>query len=61
MNSEIKPGLTRMQTYETTAPMRATQLLPADMFSTPAMIGLTEGTCVRLSAPYYPHWISKIF
>jgi fluoroacetyl-CoA thioesterase len=51
MNSEIKPGLTHTQTYETTAPMRATQLT-ADMFSTPAMIGLMEGTCVRLTAPY---------
>ena len=52
MKSGLKPGLTRTQTYETTAPMRATQLLTADVFSTPAMIGLMEGTCVRLTAPY---------
>jgi predicted thioesterase len=31
--------------------MRAKQLT-ADVFSTPAMIGLMEGTCVRLIAPY---------
>ena len=51
MKSEPKPGLTHTQTYETTAQMRATQLA-ADVFSTPAMIGLMEGTCVRLTAPY---------
>ena len=31
--------------------MRAKQLT-SDVFSTPAMIGLMEGTCVRLIAPY---------
>ena len=31
--------------------MRAKQL-SFDVFSTPAMIGLMEGTCVRLIAPY---------
>jgi fluoroacetyl-CoA thioesterase len=51
MKSGLKPGLTHTQTYETTAPMRAPQLT-ADVFSTPAMIGLMEGTCVRLTAPY---------
>jgi len=51
MKSDLKPGLTHTQTYETTAPMRATQMT-ADMFSTPAMIGLMEGTSVRLTAPY---------
>lgn len=51
MKSELKPGLTHTQTYETNAQMRATQLT-ADVFSTPAMIGLMEGTCVRLTTPY---------
>jgi fluoroacetyl-CoA thioesterase len=45
------PGLAHVQTYETTLEMRAKQLT-ADIFSTPAMIGLMEGTCVRLVAPY---------
>ena len=52
MKNEIKPGLKHSQLYETTARMRATQLSHADVFSTPAMIGLMEGTCVRLTAPY---------
>ena len=52
MNNQIKPGLKHTQTYETTERMRATQLSDADVFSTPAMIGLMEGTCVRLTAEY---------
>jgi len=52
MKTDIKPGLKHTQTYETTERMRATQLSHADVFSTPAMIGLMEGTCVRLTAPY---------
>lgn len=47
----ITPGLNRTQTYETTERMRATQL-QSDVFSTPAMIGLMEGTCVRLTEPF---------
>lgn len=47
----LTPGLTRTQTYETTERMRATQL-QSDVFSTPAMIGLMEGTCVRLTEPF---------
>ncbi|HSK29515.1 MAG TPA: thioesterase family protein, partial [Candidatus Limnocylindria bacterium] len=41
----------RTQTYVTTLEMRARQLT-ADVFSTPAMIGLMERTCVELTAPY---------
>jgi len=52
MKSKLKPGLTHSQTYETTVQMRAAQLVTADVFSTPAMIGLMEGTCVRLTAPF---------
>jgi fluoroacetyl-CoA thioesterase len=52
VKSDLKTGLMHSQTYETTAQMRAAQLVTADVFSTPAMIGLMEGTCVRLTAPY---------
>lgn len=45
------PGLTHTQTYLTTLEMRAKQLA-ADIFSTPAMIGLMEYTCVLLVAPH---------
>ena len=51
MKTEIKPGITRTQTYVTTLQMRARQLT-ADVFSTPAMIGLMERTCVELTEPY---------
>ena len=51
MKEGLVPGLTHQQTYVTTPAMRASQLT-ADVFSTPAMIGLMEGTCVRLVAPY---------
>lgn len=47
----MAPGLTHSQTYVTTPEMRAKQLA-ADIFSTPAMIGLMEYTCVLLVAPY---------
>jgi predicted thioesterase len=51
MKDGLVPGLTHIQTYVTTPAMRATQLT-TDVFSTPAMIGLMEGTCVRLMAPF---------
>jgi fluoroacetyl-CoA thioesterase len=52
MTNEISPGITRTRTYTTTPEMRARQLTSSDVFSTPAMIGLMEGTCVELTAPY---------
>jgi len=52
MRNDIKPGLKHSQTYETTERMRAPQLTHASVFSTPSMIGLMEGACVRLTAPY---------
>ena len=51
MKNGLAPGLTVEQTYATTLEMRAKQLA-ADIFSTPAMIGLMEGTCVQLVEPY---------
>jgi fluoroacetyl-CoA thioesterase len=51
MKNGLIPGLTHTQTYVTTLEMRAKQLT-ADIFSTPAMIGLMELTCVRLVEPY---------
>ena len=51
MKVDLAPGITRTQSYETTLEMRARQL-EADVFSTPAMIGLMERTCVELTEPY---------
>ncbi len=52
MKSELQAGLKYSQSYETTERMRAPQLTHTDVLSTPSMIGLIEGTCVRLTAPY---------
>src|SRR6516162_8385867 len=51
MKNGLVPGLAHTQTYVTTIEMRAKQL-ESDIFSTPAMIGLMEYTCVLLVAPY---------
>jgi fluoroacetyl-CoA thioesterase len=52
MKDGIKPGIQQTQTYQTIERMRAPQLSHADVLSTPSLIGLIEGTCVRLTAPY---------
>lgn len=51
MKNGLVPGCTHTETYLTTQEMRAKQLV-SDVFSTPAMIGLMEYTCVLLVAPY---------
>lgn len=51
MKDALQPGTTLTRTYNTTMEMRARQLA-ADFFSTPAMIGLMERTCVELTAPF---------
>ena len=51
MKDNLRPGLTRTQSYATTMDMRARQL-KADVFSTPSMISLMKRTCTDLTEPY---------
>jgi len=54
MKDTLKPGMSAEQTITTTPEMGITHLGPnaPSMFSTPSMIGLMEGTCVRFLTPH---------
>jgi fluoroacetyl-CoA thioesterase len=54
MKKGLITGLRHQQTYVTTPQMRAKQLA-TDVLSTPALIGLMEGTCVEVLVPYLDH------
>ncbi len=54
MKAEFVPGITDEMTITTTPDMGITHLGPSvpSMYSTPSMVGLIEGTCVRLIGRY---------
>lgn len=54
MKSGFEPGISDEMTITTTPDMGITHLGPdvPSMFSTPAMVSLIEGTCVRLITQY---------
>jgi fluoroacetyl-CoA thioesterase len=54
MKAILQPGMSFEQTIVTTPEMGITHLGPdaPRLFSTPAMIGLMEGTCVQFLTPY---------
>ena len=54
MKPELKPGVSDKQTITTTAEMGIVHWGPGapSMYSTPAMVSLIEGTCVRLLSRY---------
>ena len=54
MKAEFVPGIEDAMTITTTPDMGITHLGPnvPSMYSTPAMVGLIEGTCVRLIGRY---------
>ncbi len=54
MKPELKPGVSDEQTITTTSEMGIVHLGPdaPSMYSTPAMVALIEGTCVRLLSRY---------
>ena len=54
MKAEFAPGIADEMTITTTPDMGITHLGPGvpSMYSTPSMVGLIEGTCVRLISKY---------
>lgn len=54
VKADLKPGVGDEQTIETTPDMGIMHLGPEapSMYSTPSMIALIEGTCVRLMSRY---------
>ena len=55
MKADLQPGANDEQTITTTPDMGIVHLGPSapSMFSTPAMVQLIEGTCLRLMSRYF--------